>query len=122
MSSEDGNTTGSTPSDSDAARIQVLEGQLRELAEKARSQENKSLQTKRRLEEVCLAAQVQMAEVVEMLTKVREEGEHSGREGDGNEEGNYLLRGNTKEGRKESVTSKGGSDEHKEEDVDDSSN
>ncbi|CAN0219211.1 unnamed protein product [Ectocarpus fasciculatus] len=120
MSSEDGTTTGSTPSDDDAARIQALEGQLRELAEKARSQENKSLQTKRRLEEVSLAAQVQMAEVVEMLTKVRGD-EHRGREGDGHE-GNDLLRGNTKEGRKESLTSIGGSDEHTEKDVHDSSN
>lgn len=120
MSSEDGTTTGSTPSDGDAARIKVLEGQLHVLAEKARSQEDKSLQTKRRLEEVALAAQVQMAEVVDMLTKVRSD-EHRGREGDGNE-GNDLLHGNTEEGRKESVTSIGGSDEYKEGDVDDSSN
>lgn len=52
---------------SDDDRLKMLESQMRQLDEKTRSQENSSLKTKHRLEEVACEAEMHKTEIVGML-------------------------------------------------------
>lgn len=51
----------------EAERLSVLENQVRELADKTKTQESGSLETKRRLEELTREAEKQTTDMVDML-------------------------------------------------------
>lgn len=69
MSTEKEPAACDTPNE--AERLKVLERQVRELAEKTRSQQSGSLETRRRLEELTREAQKQKKDVVSMLANFK---------------------------------------------------
>lgn len=74
----------------EAGRLNVLESQIRELADKTQTQERGALENKRRLEDLAREAEKHKTEIVGMLAKVRESNTEE-------EEGKEISSGRTRD-------------------------